>query len=64
MLLTYNFDTYYRDGFDSIYVKVDNYKFNVDDSEGSYNNLHKKYENAALEDAAYKLMCEYADTVF
>lgn len=64
MQLTYNFDTYYRDGFDSIYVKIDNYKFNVDDSEGSYNELHKKYENAALEDAAYKLMCEYADTVF
>ena len=41
-------------------VDIDNFKYNVD-ANGDYEKLKEKYHDEALEAAAYKLMCEYAD---
>ena len=64
--LHYNFyNVHYQDGHESIPVYMSDYEFEVeDDSDLNEEELKNKYYNKALEEAAYKTMCEYADFGF
>ena len=65
MVIHYNFNEYFHDGKDSIFVSVKDFKYKVKNKEHlTYDELYKKYRKDALEQAAYELMCEYADTMY
>ena len=59
--LHYDFSKmYYQDGRDRIPVHIKDFVYEVDDV-GDEEELKRKYYYKALESAAYKTMCEYAD---
>lgn len=65
-IIHYNFeDVHYQDGPESIPIHIYDYRFEVDDnSDLSDDELRDKYYYQALDEAAYKTMCEYADFGF
>ena len=65
-ILHYNFyNSHYRVGPESVPVHISDYEFEVDDDSNlSDEELKNKYHDQALEEAAYKTMCEYADTMY
>ena len=62
----YNFyDVHYQDGPESIPIYIPDFAYEVeDDGDLSEEELKEKYYTEALEEAAYKIMCEYADFGF
>ena len=65
-ILHYNFeDVHYQEGPESIPIHIKDYSFEIDDDNDlDEEELKNKYYNKALEGAAYKTMCEYADFGF
>lgn len=65
--LEYDFsNAYYRDGKDVIPIHYKHFVYKVDDmfEDKDINTLLDKYIDKAMEEAAYKTMCEYADSMF
>ena len=62
--LHYNFrDKHYREGADTVPIYEPDFIYEVDE-DGDYEELKIKYYQEALEEAAYKTMYEYADTMY
>lgn len=71
IVLYYDFiDERWHEGSDSVFVRKHNFPFivKVDDNEcfspEKLGQLKEKYREQALEAAAYKTMCEYADFAY
>lgn len=64
MELSYDFHEYWSDGPERIRVDVNNFKYKINEDSGDYEELKEKYHAEALEYAAYKVMCAYADFCF
>ena len=62
--LHYDFsDEHYQEAMDSIPIHESDFIYEVEE-DGDYEELKKKYYQEALECAAYKTMCEYADMYY
>ena len=65
LILKYDFHEKWQDGPEAIRVDVNNFEYKLEvEGDYDYDALKEKYREVALELAAYKIICEYADFCF